>query len=157
VVTQASKTAAVRDKAITELREFAILAAYFYIAFTALLFFKSAILHGEGIDWVPSGFAAIKAALVAKFLLIGRAMHVGERYQTRPLIWQTLYSSVAFLALVVILDLIEEITLGLIHGRTVGQTIAGLGGGTLEQMIATLVIVFLLFFTAQGHPEPMWE
>jgi hypothetical protein len=146
VVTHASKTVAVRDKAITALRELAILAAYFYIAFTALLFFKSAILHDRGVNWVPWGFAAIKAALVAKFVLIGRAMHVGERYQTRPLIWQTLYRSVAFLVVVVILDIIEEIIVGLIHGRTVGQRIARLGGGTLEQMVATLVIVFLLFF-----------
>ena len=35
---------------------------------------------------------------------------------------------------------------GLIDGRTVGQSLAGLGGGTLDQLIATLVIVFLLFF-----------
>jgi hypothetical protein len=146
MVTQPSKTVAVRNKAMAELREFAVLTAYFYVAFTALLFFKSAILQGQGVNWVPWGLAAIKAALIAKFVLIGQAMHVGERYRTRPLIWQTLYRSVVFLLLVVILDVVEEAIVGLIDGRTVGQSLAGLGGGTLDQLIATLVIVFLLFF-----------
>ena len=140
-----SSKAAVRERAESELREFAIIAAYLFIVFGALVFFKSAVLQGEGINWTPWGLAAIKAVLAAKFILIGRAFHIGEGHRDKPLIWQTLHKSFAFLVLVAVLTAIEEALVGLFHGRTVWQSIAGLGGGTSTQMIATMVIIFLVF------------
>jgi hypothetical protein len=121
MATRASKTAAARDRALTDMKELAILTAYFYIPFVALVFFKSTILQGQGVEWWPWGLAAIKAALIAKFVLVGRAFHVAERNRTKPLIWQTLHQSLVFLAVVIVLDIIEEIVVGLIHGRGVGQ------------------------------------
>ena len=146
MATRASKTAAVRDKALADTKELAILAVYFYVPFIALVFFKSAILEGHGIEWWPWGIAAIKAALIAKFVLVGRAFRVAERHRTKPLIWQTLHQSVVFLAVVVVLDLIEEIVVGLIHGRGVGQSMTSIAGRNPEELIAELIIVFLLFF-----------
>jgi hypothetical protein len=129
-----------------ELTELGILTLYLYAAFGALLLFKMATLEGHGIEWAPWGTAAVKAVLVAKFILIGRALHVGERFQTRPLIWQTVHRSVAFLAVVLVLTAIEEVIVGLLHGRAVGQSLVSLEGGTPMQLMATLVVVFMIFF-----------
>jgi hypothetical protein len=136
---------AIRERAESELKEFFFIAAYLFIVFSALVFFKSAILEAEGVRWVPWGFAIIKAAVSAKFILIGRALRIGEGDSTKPLIWQTLRKSIAFLIFVVVLTIIEEAIVGLIHGRTFWQSMAGLGGGTPEQAIATAVIMFLAF------------
>ena len=96
--------------------------------------------------WGYWGFAAIKALLVAKFILIGRALHIGEGLRTRPLIWQTLHKAIAFTIFVAILTGIEDAAIGMaIHGKTFAQSTADLGGGTLRQMIATEFIVFLVF------------
>ena len=146
MATRGSKTAAVRDRALADMKELAILTVYFYIPFVALVFFKSAILQGQGVEWWPWGLAAIKAALIAKFVLVGRAFHVAERHRTRPLIWQTLHQSVVFLAVVVVLDIVEEIVVGLIHGRGTGQSMRSIAGRNPEEAIAELIIVFLLFF-----------
>lgn len=137
--------ATVRERAVSETKAFFYLTAYLFVAFAALTFYKSAILEAHGVHWVPWGFALIKAAIAAKFVLIGRAMHLGEGHRTKPLIWQTLHKSVAFLILVAGLTVIEEIIAGFIHGRPFWQSMAEVGGGTHEQMIATLVIMFLLF------------
>jgi len=110
-----------------------------------LAFYKSAILEAESIHWVPWGFAAIKSALAAKFILIGRALHIGEGHRTKPVIWQTLHKSIGFLIVVAGLTVIEEAIVGLIHGRTFLQSMAEVGGGTPEQMIATALILFLVF------------
>ena len=92
------------------------------------------------------GFAAIKAILIAKFNLIGRALHIGEGLRTRPLIWQTLHKAIAFTIFVAILTVIEEAAIGMgVHGKTFLQSIAELGGGTVREMIATEFIVFLVF------------
>ena len=138
--------AVVLGKAESELKEFIFLAGYLLIVFSALSFFKSAILKAEGIDWAPWGFAVIKAALAAKFILIGRALHIGEGHRTKPLIWQTLHKSIAFLVFIAFLTVIEEAIVGLIHGRTFWQSIVDIGGGTSEQLLATAVILLLVFF-----------
>jgi hypothetical protein len=146
MATRGSKTAAVRDRALADMKELAILTVYFYIPFVALVFFKSAVLEGHGVQWWPWGFAAIKAALIAKFVLVGRTFHVGERRRTRPLIWQTLHQSLLFLLVVVVLDVIEEIVIGLIHGQGIGQSMRSVVGRNPEELVAEFIIVFLLFF-----------
>jgi hypothetical protein len=83
--------------------------------------------------------AIIKALLVAKFILLARAARIGERYQGKPLIWATLYKSVVFLAVVLILTVIEEAIVGLLHGRPILESVAGIGGGTPRQLVASMV------------------
>lgn len=137
--------AQVKAKAAHELKELIVLTAYLYVAFGAIIFYKSAVLRGVGIDAAPWGLAIIKALLVAKFILLGRAARIGERFQDKPLIWPTLYKSAIFLGVVWILTVIEEAVVALLHGRSVMEAIAGIGGGTPLQLIATLVLVFFIF------------
>jgi len=51
-------------------------------------------------------------------LLVGRAMKIGER-STRPLIWPTLHKAAAFLILLVVLTIIEDVVVGLIHHQSI--------------------------------------
>ena len=138
--------AAIAERAEIEAKELFFLTLYLFIVFSALLALKSAILEAQGVHWGYWGFAAIKALLVAKFILIGRALHIGEGLRTRPLIWQTLHKAIAFTIFVAILTVIEDAAIGMaIHGKTFAQSTADLGGGTLRQMIATEFSVFLVF------------
>ena len=115
--------------------------------FSALVFLKSAIKEADGVHWGYWGFAAIKAILVAKFMLIGRALHIGEGLRDRPLIWQTLYKAIAFTIFVAILSVIEDAAIGMgVHGKTFSQSIADLGGGTVKEMIATELSCFSCSF-----------
>src|SRR5262249_16333800 len=100
-----------------EFVEFTIIAAYLYICFTALLFLKASILKAEGIPFAPFGFAAVKALICAKFILLGQALHFGERFRDFPLIWPTLYRSIVILLLLVVLNIAEDVISGLIHNK----------------------------------------
>ena len=133
----------VREKAEGELKELAVVTAYLFVVFAALLFYKSAILQAHGVDWAPWSFALVKAVFAAKLILIGRALHLGERHRTRPLIWPVLYKSLIFLVFVIVLSIIEDVAVGFIHGQGLWSSIAGIGGGTLSQIIATIVLLFL--------------
>jgi hypothetical protein len=48
------------------------------------------------------------------------------------------------LVLLLALNAGEEVALGLFRHRNVSETIAHLGGGTLHQLIATSIIIFLI-------------
>jgi hypothetical protein len=155
-----SAKVSIRTRAIQELREFAVIAAYLYICFMALAYLKSAILQAHGIAYAPFGFAAVKALICAKFVLVGRALHVGERFKTMPLIWPTLYRSLAFLALLLVLNVLEEVIVGVIHHRAVTDAVSDIGGGTIDQLIATSFVVLLVlipFFAFRALGEVVGE
>ncbi|MFY9692975.1 MAG: hypothetical protein WA776_21875 [Xanthobacteraceae bacterium] len=127
-----------------EFKEFLVIAAYLYVCFTALAYLKAAILQAHGIAFAPFGFAAVKAVICAKFMTIGHALRMGERYKNRALIWPTLCRSLVFLALLIVLSLLEEVVTGMIHRQTLKDSISNFGGGTLDQLIATSIVVLLI-------------
>ena len=140
-----SSRASLGERATDELKEFAIIAAYLYVCFTAILYLKASILKAQGIEFAPFGFAAIKALICAKFVSVGHMLHVGERFKSLPLIWPTLYMSFAFLILLIVLNALEEIAAGFIHNKTVADSLADFAGGTLDQLIATSIVGLLIF------------
>lgn len=141
---QSSKPA-LRERAKNELKELFYITAYLFVVFSALTFYKSAILEAQGVEWLPWGFALIKSLILAKFILIGGALHIGEGRRSKRLIWQIVHKSIAFLILVAGFTVIEEAIVGLFHGKTFRESMAEVGGGTTEEMIATAIIMFLVF------------
>lgn len=133
-----------RERATEELIEFSVLFVYLYISLGALILMKSAILQEAGVSFTIWGIAAVKALLLAKFMLIGRALHIGEVHKNKPLIYPTLYKSLAFLLLLLALTAIEEVLVGLIHHRPLADSMAHIVGPTLLQGLATCIIMFLI-------------
>jgi hypothetical protein len=143
-----------------ELREFVVIAAYLFICFTALAYLKASILRAHGIEFAPFGFAAIKALICAKFVSVGRVFQVGERFKSLPLIWPILYKSLSFLALLLVLNAVEEVVAGLVHHRPIVDSLAEVGGGTLDQLVATSVVGLLIlipFFAFRALGEVVGE
>jgi hypothetical protein len=133
-----------REKVTEELREFSVLTVNLYVCFAALLYMKAAILQAEGIAYAPFGTAITKAAICAKFMLLGRAINLGEHFKRHVLIIQALHMAFFFLLLLIALTVIEEAVVGVIHGRRILESIAGIAGGTFHQMIATSLIMLLI-------------
>jgi len=159
-MTSVPAKASIRERATTELREFVVIAAYLCICFSALAYLKAAILQAQGIPFAPFAFAVVKALICAKFVLVGRALHLGERFKALPLIWPTLYRSLIFLLLLFILNELEEVVVGLMHHRHVADSLAEFGGGTLDQQIATSIVVLLVlvpFFAFHSLGEIIGE
>jgi hypothetical protein len=149
-----------KEKAANELKEFLVVTVYLYICFAAIIYLRAAILHAHGVAYAPFGIAIAKALICAKFVLVGRMVHLGERFKHLPLIWPTLYRSFVFLVFLLILNALEEVLVGLIHHRDMADTVASLYGGTLDQLIATSFLGLLIlfpFFAFQSLGELLGE
>jgi hypothetical protein len=72
------------------------------------------------------------------------ALHFGEHFSRGLLVYSVLVKSALFAVLVVCLDIIEEIVVGLIHGKSFAASIPQLGGGGLEGTILVGILVFLV-------------
>jgi hypothetical protein len=131
-------------RAVHELKKLAILTAYLYVTLGAVILYKAAVLHGQGISFVPWGLAAVKAVVLAKFLMIGGVVKIGRGYTDRPLIWPTLYKSFVFLVLLIVLTIIEEIVVGLFHHHSVAASLGELFGPRLQETLAGYLIMLLL-------------
>jgi len=136
--------ASIKERVAGELREFAITAAYLYVYFAALTYLKAAILQAHDIPFTAFGFAAAKALVFAKFVLMGRMFRLGERFKGSALIWPTLHKSFAYFALLFVLNALEEVVVGFFHHRTIAASVGDIGGGTLSQLIAESFIGLLI-------------
>src|ERR1700712_3228428 len=113
MATEAKPKPPLRERAIDEFKELAILTGYLFVVIAALNLMKAAVLHTHGIDIAYWGAAIVKAAVLAKFIALGKALKIGERNFTSPLIWPTLHKAFAFLLLLIVLTVIEEVVVGL--------------------------------------------
>jgi hypothetical protein len=127
-----------------ELVRFWMIAAYLYICFGAIVLYKTAILHAQGIDYWPYGAAAIQALLLGKFLMIGEAVGIGERRRPQRMVFVLLTKSVFFLLFLMALSAAEEVVTGLIHGRSAMASVRDLWGGTLLQVFASSLLMLLV-------------
>jgi hypothetical protein len=73
--------------------------------------------------------------------VVGLGDGLAKKY---PLIISTLYRSFTFLIVLIFLTAIEEVVLGHFRGESVADSLAGLAGGTLWQVLATSVIMLLI-------------
>ena len=138
------KMAAIRSKFIEDFKAMAALAAYLYVCFGAVILFKSAVLREAGIHYEIWGLAVIKALILAKFLLLGRMLHVGTRYRDKPLIWPTLYHALMFLIVLLILSTLEELIVGSIHARAIADSLNHVVGPIFFEGLAVCLILFLI-------------
>ncbi len=134
----------IASRAVHELLQYAIVSAYLYVCFGALLFYKTSILRGEGVSYLPYGVAIIKALILGKFILIGHAVGLGERYRKRRLLYVIIHKSLMFLLMLLVLSIVEEVVAGLIHGQTAAASLVAFGGGTLLQVLAECAIMLLI-------------
>jgi hypothetical protein len=132
------------ERAFSEFKEIAALAAYLYVCFGAIILFKAAVLQGAGVSFTIWGIAIVKALILAKFMLVGRMLKLGERYRDKPLIWPALHRSLMFLLLLLVLTTIEELVVGLIDGRSWADSLGHVVGPTFLQGLATSFIMFLI-------------
>lgn len=132
------------QRAIHEFKELAIVTLYLYITLGAVILFKTAVLHTHGVSFAPWGIAIVKAAVLAKFMLIGRAMKIGERKTISPLIWPTLYMAFAFLVLLIVMTIIEEAVVGLFHHQSIAASLGDLFGPRLQETFTGYLIMLLV-------------
>jgi hypothetical protein len=141
---QARREGSAGSKFVEEFKLMLALAAYLYVCFLAVILFKSAVLREAGVHSALWGVAAIKALILAKFLLLGRMLHVGTRFRDKPLIWPTLYHALMFLIVLLILTALEELVVGLIHGRAVAESLTHVVGPTVFGGLAVCLVLFLI-------------
>ena len=139
-----------RTRALRELRNFGILALYLWVCFAALVFLGDAMMRFQGSSFLPWGFAAIKAVIIAKFVMLGEMLHLNKR-RARERLWVSiLRRALLLLGLLVVLTFLEEVAVSLIHGQALSDSIARAAAKDALQLTAKVVVMLLILLPYVG-------
>lgn len=135
---------AAKERLREELHKFLLISAYLYVCFGALLLYKAALQSGSGVHTLTLGFAAGKAMILAKFVLLGEAARIGARRESRNLVHLIARRAVLFMALLVALTIVEEILIGRVHGHSMAQTLTDIRERSLPEILAMCLLLLLI-------------
>jgi hypothetical protein len=131
-------------RAYREFKEFLVIALYLWAVFSLLILYKSLILNEEHISYLARGIALINALVLAKFVLIAKALHLGDQADEAPLIYPTFLKSALFSITLAVCKILEDAAVGFYHGKTFSESIADLGGGTLKGILTLTLLLFVM-------------
>jgi hypothetical protein len=132
-----------KQKAYQGLKEYLVISCYLWLVFSLFVIYKSVLLS-ERISVVAHGEALINALALGKVMLVAQELHFAEKFKEKPLIYATLFKSAAFASILGVFKILEEVCIGLYHGKSAGQSMAEVGGGTLNGILAMTAILAVL-------------
>jgi len=91
----------------------------------------------------------LEALILAKVILIGRALGLGRRFEERPLIVSVLFKSVIFGAFVAVFSVIEHVIDGLAHHEAwdvIAQHLFNAGRDEILAKTLVVIVTFIPFF-----------
>ena len=104
-----------------EVKKFILFTFYFWIWFYAINLYTSALLEANGMaQALPAYtflFIALKAAIIAKFLITAELVFPMGLKKKYPLIFSLLAHSLVYLAVVLLLSVLEKGMEGLVHHK----------------------------------------
>lgn len=133
-----------KQRAADELRRFLEVSAYLFVCFAVLLFYRNALLREAGLTTISLGFAAGKALILGKFLLLGESAGIGKRWHASSLWVAILRQGLLMWILLLVLSVIEEFLVGLLHGHSLAQTLAAYRVHSVLEMVAKSVLLLMV-------------
>ncbi len=115
---------------------------------------QKAFIFNENMLTYQQGFALINALALAKIVVIGQDLHVGERLtRSLPLIYTIMLKAAVFAVIVIAFHVIEETLIGIWHGKTAAEAIPTLGDGSLQALLMLSIISFVALIPFFGFLE----
>jgi len=138
-----------KERAVHQLREFLAMFIYLWVLLTLFVINQSAVLAREHHNYQAHFFAFVNALILAKVLLIGEDLHLGNRFRDKPLLYSIFYKCFVFTIFFIGVHILERAIVGVWSGRTIAQSFPDIGGGSLNGILslgATVFVALIPFF-----------
>jgi hypothetical protein len=129
-----------KQKARQGLKEYLTIAGYLWVVFALFVLYKSVVLAEHHIPFAPQGVALLNALALAKVMMVAQHLHMGEKFKQAPLIYTTLFKSIAFAIVLGCFKMVEEVLKGLYHGKSLNESVHRIGGA-LEGILVLMTIL----------------
>jgi hypothetical protein len=159
MATESTKPATLKQRAAREMEEYLVVALFLFALLGALTAYRRILMSEVGLSYLHYGYAAVQALVLAKIILIGEVLHLGERFQGKPLIVSALYKSIFFGVLALLAHALEHVIRALVEG---GSPVAALGRLAAQRAeigayALVLFVAFVPFFSLQEAGRSLGE
>jgi hypothetical protein len=122
-----------------------LLGVWFYLALLLGSFatYRRLLLAEYHISFFRYGFSIVEAFVLAKVIILGRMMGLGERYLHRPLIVPTLYKTMGFSILVFAFTILEHLVLGRWHGKGPAEVMSEVMNQSIWSILAQVLVLYI--------------
>src|SRR5215469_15335708 len=111
-----------KDRAVAETKAFVFVVIYLAAFFGSFTLYRRLISSEYHVSYLHYGYAIIEALVLGKVILIGRMLHVGERFRDLPLIIPVLWKTFWFSVLVMAFSILEHVVEGWFHHQGLEAT-----------------------------------
>jgi hypothetical protein len=137
------ETTGIKTKLLEETKMMLLLFVYLALLLGTFLLYRRLLLDEYQIGYFHYGYNVVEALVLAKIIVLGRSLGVGERFTDRPLIVPTLYKTVCFSIFVLAFTILEHIIVGLWHGKNVPAVVAEIFGQGLWEILVRVLVLFV--------------
>lgn len=153
MVTEATKAGQLKEKVRHELIEYGINIIYLTLVFAAFTQYRRFLLAAHDIVYTNYWVALIEAVILGKVIMIGSVVRLGRRFESKPLIYPTLYKTVVFVLFCATFKVLEHGVRGLIKGEGFVGGMAELLHKGAPEILANSIVVFVAFIPFFGVKE----
>jgi len=144
-MTSSDRKTQLKEKAKEELRLLEWITAYLAAFFVAFLTYRRLISREFGVTAFHYGYALLEAVVIAKVILIGKALGLGKQATRRSLAFSVLRSSLAYGALVAVFTVLEHVVEGLVHGKTFAASVEAMWHQGIYEILGRVLVIFVAF------------
>jgi hypothetical protein len=149
-----------KHKVVHELTKLVTIFVYLSVFFLGFKLYTRLILAEYRINYFEYGLSLLKSLALAKVILTGEALRLGERYRDRPLIVPTFYKTLLFCLFALTFEVLEHFLIGRVRGQDPAEVWAELldnGWAHLVAMMGVVFVAFLPFFAFRETERVLGE
>ena len=137
-------TLSLKQKALEEAKRLLVITAYLWVLFSLFEVHRVGILRAQHLPYsYRVSFCLINALVLAKVILIADALHAGKRLAGATMLATVILKSGIFAMILVCFNIVEDVLVGLFHGKTLAESVPELAGGGLEGQLIVGVMIFV--------------
>jgi hypothetical protein len=140
-----AEKANIKQRIAHEIRKLVAIFIYLAAFFIVLRFYTNLVRGETQINYLQYGLALLKSLALAKIILTGEALRLGERFRARPLIVPTLYKAVMFSTFALAFELGEHLVLGRVRGKELAEVWTEILDKGWPHLVAMALVVFVSF------------
>lgn len=140
-----TKSSTWKQKVLQELIEYWITFAYLAFFLVAFVWYRRLILAEYQVLYTNYWFPLIEAAVLAKVIMVGDLLRLGQSLKHKPLILPTLYRTVIFSVWVGMFSLLEGTVRGLLHGNGLTAGFREIASKNRYELLSRCLVIFVAF------------
>lgn len=138
-------TRSLKQKALEEARRMLVITAYLWVLFSVFEVHRVAVLRGQHLPTsYRIGFSLINALILAKVILVADALHAGKRKAGTTMFAAVMFKSGILAMILVCFNVVEDVMVGLFHGKTLAESVPEVAGGGLEGQLLVGLMIFVV-------------